>query len=151
MRLEDQTVPPDGAWVQWVKLIVPAAFLAAIALGWNIVRPAITRLLFYFLRHEDGQLYFQKYFGETMGSVNVELATTASAVRTLQNRFEDFARTQTRTDLRIGELASRFETVVERFDASIDRLALALAKIDGATEERRYTATNHPRRRDGDR
>jgi len=147
-------LPPIQAagdtWRDWLKLIVPGVFLAAVLLFWRIIRPAITRLLFYFLRHEDGQLLFQKYFGDTMPDIRVELSSQTSAVRTLQGTFERFEVDQKHRDSRVEEISDALEIAITRFDATAEKLLTAVSRLDGATEERRFNSTHHPSRRRGD-
>jgi hypothetical protein len=131
-----------SAWFEWLKFLVPSGLLGTLGafIGWRgLFRPALARFVFYLMRTKEGQLLFREYFGETMDGLNVELATTTSAVRTMQPQLAEYLRTQ-------GEL----KNIVGQLATAIDRLALALARIDGATEERRYSAHHNPRRRADD-
>ncbi len=157
---------PEPAWVSWLKWLLPSGLLGGfgVIIGWRgVIRPAITRLVFYFLRHEDGQLLFQKYFGDTMVDQTHQLSQNTSAVRTLQATFERFEAEQRSRDAshaeatasrddRMEEIANSVTYAVTRFDNALDRLTTAVARLDGATEERRFNDSTHTHRRrdDGD-
>lgn len=134
---------------EWAKLLVPAVALAGIVLFWNIIRPGITKLIFYFLRHEDGQLYFVKYFGDTMGSVNADLSLSTKAVRALEQTVERFERRQNEHERRQDELAATVTSAVNQVNESIREIMVSFARMEGR-EEQRYNEQHHPGRRRGD-
>jgi hypothetical protein len=155
MRLTPFQAPPAGdTWREWLKFLLPSGLLGTFLtiIGWRgVIRPAITRALFYFLfKHEDGKLLFQKYFGETMVDVKHELSQNTSAVRTLQGTFERFEIDQKHRDERIDEIGDSLDIAITRFDATAEKLLTAVARLDGATEERRANDHTHRRRGDSD-
>lgn len=149
---------------EWAKVIVPAVILAVLALFWQIIRPALTRLLFYFLNHEDGRLHFRAYHERTMNDLHLQVSTTASAVRTISDRFEQFEFTQKAHGRQLHGIAERLEDVprltdsVERLSESVHEFAISVntlsawrERVEGREEERRrQQIDNAPRRRQGD-
>jgi hypothetical protein len=165
MRLTPFQAPPAGdTWRDWIKFLIPSGLLGSFLaiIGWRgLIRPAITRSIFYFLKHKDGRTQFQEYFGETMTDVSHDLSQNTSAVRTLQRVVEQFEtdqkqraelarRESEQRDERMDEIANSVTYAVTRFDNALDRLTTAVARLDGATEERRANEARHTHRRRGD-
>jgi hypothetical protein len=165
MRLTPFQAPPAGdTWRDWLKFLVPSGLLGTFGLiiGWRgMIRPALTRLVFYLMKPEDGRVAFREYFGETMSGVTHDLSQNTSAVKTLQRIVENFETQQKqrdeleriereRRDERMDEIANSVTYAVTRFDNALDRLTTAVARLDGATEERRYNDSGHTHRRRDD-
>lgn len=133
---------------EWLKLIIPAAFVAIIALLWSVVRPVIGRMIFYFIEHRDMRTYFRQYVGETMPDLAVSIETTASAVRSLQNTVT--ATEQTRQNQHQDNVSAqeRLSNEIEKLDGKMDTVTDTLNRIEGR-EEARYNSTR--RRRDDPR
>lgn len=152
----------SDATKDWLKILVPAVFLAAIVLLWQIIHPALTRFVFYLLRSEDGRIYFAKYCGETMNDRLAQGELAASAVRTLQTDFETFDREtkdyRQKVDFvqgahgvqlkeigatvmevpRLAESVDRIAESVEKFGGHLDRLLAWSERLQGREEERRH-------------
>lgn len=151
----------------WIKVGIGLFLGGGALLMWRLVRPGLTRLLFYFMRTDDGRALFRDFFDETMHDHNAMVATTASGVRTLEERFGRFEERQDFHDTQIAAIvdntkdiplyvdsAGRIATAVEKLDETMREAMERIASIEARHEERRIAdggAEPRIRRRKTDR
>lgn len=159
--------PPDDGWHQWLKLIIPGAFVAIVVLLWGLIRPGITKLIYYFLGHDDGrevfarrvrdsletkdgQRWFEKYAEETMMDLHSDVATTKSAATSLQRDFKKFETTLEAHSVQLADIKTnaamvpelksgleRAAEVGEKLESTLSSLQRTVDKMEAREEERR--------------
>lgn len=151
----------------WLNVALGLLMGGGFLLLWRLIRPGLTRLQFYFMRTDDGRALFRDFFDTTMHEHNVMITTTASGVRTLQERFGRFEERQDFHDTQIAEIhqntkeiplyvesAARIATAVEDLDKTMREAMERIASIEARHEERRLAeggAEPRIRRRKTDR
>jgi hypothetical protein len=145
---------------EWAKILVPVVLLAVIALLWQLIRPGITKLLFYFLDSEEGRGFFEPYCEKVMNGRFVESSTAASAAKTAVHNIERLERemadrftkvdfTQNAHGVELSKIAhqladmpslkdsvDRLTVSVDKFAQGVDTLAKWKERVEGREEER---------------